>query len=788
MIKKSILLLSAFFGAVLPALAQHCASDEVNSQLKKKYPVIQQYQDQLEQEYRMHMLAKQLAASVSSQKIYPYTPTKDSAYPSVYIPVAVHIVHDYGTEYVSDNEVYEWIKKMNQTFLKKNADTSSVIPTFKPYIGNPRIQLVLAGKDPLGNPTTGITRRQSYLTSGGDDQGKLDLWPPNRYLNIWLVRRVGRGVSGGVVAAYATFPSTAGAFPYYDGVIGGTNFMTSNKTYEHEVGHCLNLFHPWNNSGQSVGLSCGDDEVDDTPPTKGHFSSGPGGPATGGNCGLPVVLYDSTCANGYYKTFNTVVGSQIRVDTADYPDTTNVQNIMDYADCPIMFTHQQVDRMRSALKSTVGNRNTLIDPFNWEVTGIVNANNGLLANKPDLKPVADYSVEKVVGLSNERSYFLCAGGSRKFNFKNQSWRDTITSVQWTFSNNANPATASTNNVSIDVPEAGHGWIKTTLKVTSNAGDSTIERTDVYAADPNYTLQPGYFQEFSNNTDNEKWPIFNYYNNMFKWQLSNTHGFYDQSCIVYKGYDSRTSIDIFTGAPAVWSPTTTGLKLTGDVDDFFTPAFDLSSLSSGICNLNFMYAGVWRTSNAALMNDSLEIAYSIDCGVNWNRFSVLTKGDLMRGSQAIPFAPLSMNDWDLKSINVPNAARQSKVFFRFRYKPASDNATFGEIGVGNNYYIDRINISPFPAGVNTLVGKDHNIAIAPNPTNSNAYVVIKGNMGANTTIVVTDITGKVVYRTEEVLQQNISRVEIPANALLSKGMYLVNVVSGTQTKTEKLVVN
>lgn len=787
MIKKSILLLAALVGITLPVVAQHCASDEVNSQMKKKYPAIQQYQDQLEQEYRTHLMAKQIASSVSSGKYYPYTPTKNNNYPAVYIPLVIHIVHDYGQEYITDNEVYEWVKRMNLTFQKKNADTSDVIVPFKPYIGNPKIQLVLANKDQFGNPTSGITRRQSYLTNGGDDQAKLDLWPPNRYLNIWLVRRVGRGISGGTVAAYATFPSTAAAIPYSDGIIGGYNFLNQNKTYEHEIGHCLNLFHPWNNSGQNVSQACGDDEVDDTPPTTGHFSSGKAGnPQSGGNCGSPVVLYDSSCANGYYKTF--VNPANLATDTADYPDTTNVQNIMDYAECPIMFTHQQVDRMRAALNSTVGNRNTLIDPQNWEITGIVNSGNGQLVPRTDLKPVADYSVEKVVGLSNERSYFLCAGGSRRFNYKNQSWRDTITSVLWTFSNNATPATATSNSVGIEVPEDKYGWIKTTLKVSSNAGDSTIERSDVYAADPNYVLKPGFFQEFSDNTENERWPIFNYYNNSFKWQISNTHGYYDKSCIVYKGYDSRTSIGLFTNAPAVWSPTTTGQKLTGDMDDFFTPAFDLSSMSSGLCNLNFMYAGAWRTSVSALMNDSLEIAYSTDCGVNWTRFSVLTKADLIRGSQATAFAPLSMNDWDLKSVNVPNAARTSKVYFRFRYKPASDNASFGEMGVGNNYYIDRINVSPFPAGINTLVGKDHNIAINPNPTNSNAFVVIKGNMGARTTVVVTDITGKVVYRTEEVLQQNISRVEIPANALLSKGMYLVNVISGTQTKTEKLVVN
>ncbi len=783
MIKKSILVLSALVSVATVGNAQHCLSDQMNSYYKKQYPSILQYQEQLEREYQTDLATQRLSSSVS-KRTYPYTPSKDSAYAMAYIPVVVHIVHDFGTEYISDDDVYDWIDKMNLTYSKKNADTANVIVPFKPYIGNPRIKLVLASKDPMGNPTSGITRRQHYLTNGGDDQAKLGIWAPNRYMNIWLIRKIGRGIGSGVVAAYATFPASAAAFPYSDGIIGGAGFINSNRTYEHEIGHCLNLFHPWNNSGQGVSQACGDDEVDDTPLTTGHFSTGAAGkPQSGGNCGSPVVLYDSTCASGYYRVY-------ANADTADYPDTTNVQNIMDYAECPIMFTHQQVDRMRSALKSTVGNRNNLIDPSNLEVTGVMT--NGVLTGRKDLKPVPEYSVEKVSGISNERSYFLCANGDKTFNLTNRSWRDSITAssttVSWTFSNNATPAT-SASKTSVNFKVAEPGWVKTILKVTSNAGDSTIERADIYAADPNNVINPmnGYFQEFTNNSDNEKWPIFNYYNNRFKWEIANT-GFYDNKCIVYKGFDNRTGADLFTDAPCVYSPDVANTKLCGDMDDFFTPAFDLSGMQSGLCNLNFMYAGFWRTTNSALMNDTMEIAYSVDCGGSWTKFANLTKANLMRGTQTIAFAPLSMNDWDLKSIEVPTAGRQAKVYFRFRYKPASDNSLFGEVGVGNNYYIDRINISPFPSGVNTLVGKDRNIAIAPNPTSSNAYVIIKGNLGANTTIVVTDITGKVVYRTEEVLQQNISRVEIPANALLSKGMYLVNVVSGTQTTTEKLVVN
>ena len=775
MIKKSILCLSAVF-AMANAKAQSCATDEVNSDYRRLYPAIQQYQQQLEKEWQTYQMTQRLTAA--NAKLYPYTPTKDSNYRKVYIPVVVHIVHDFGTEYVTDNAVYDWIERMNVTYRKENTDLANVIAPFKPYIGKPNIEFVLAKKDPLGNPTTGITRRQHYLTVGGDDQAKFDLWAPNRYLNIWLIKRIGRGASASVVAAYSTFPASAAGFSFYDGIIGGASFINaSEKTYEHEIGHYLNLYHPWNNSNKGVSEDCGDDEVDDTPPTTGHFGSGKAGaPESGGNCNSNVVLYDTKCAVGYYKVYPNGASN----DTADYPDTTNVQNIMDYADCPVMFTHQQVDRMRSALKSSVGNRDNLIKEDNLKITGVMTAA-GTMAPKVDMKPVAEYSVEKVIGVSPERSYFMCADDAKLFNFKNQSWRDTITSISWSFSNGATPATATSNTVSVKFTQPG--WVTTKLTATSNAGDSTVERKDVYAADPNYKIDPnGYFQEFSNTSENEKWPIFNYYNNGFKWEMANV-GYYDNSSIVYRAFDNRNGYSSLTGAASSYA---NPQKLAGDVDDFFSPAFDLSGMKNGNCNLNFMYAGMWRTNDLALMQDTMEIAYSTDCGNSWAKMATLTKADLARGNQSVAYAPLDMQDWDLKSLTVPAAARESRVYFRFRYRPFA-NFVFGDQSVGNNYYIDRINVSSFPQGVNTLVGGNNNIAIAPNPTTKEAYVVVRGSMGAQSVITVTDITGKVVYRTEQVLSSNLSRVEIPASAIEAKGIYIVNIVAGAQTKTEKLVV-
>lgn len=782
MIKKSILLLSALFTLGVNANAQKCGTDEAHAELKKLYPHIQEIQDALDLAWKG---GNAYAKTTSDNANFDKDKTKE--YDSVVgkkviIPVVVHVIHDYGTsDYVADNTIFQMISNLNTVYAAQNADLSNVIAPFKSYVGKANIEFRLAQRDPAGNATIGITRRRSYLTNGGDDQAKMDLWAPERYLNIWVIRRIGRSPASGTILAYATLPAGAAGNPFNDGVISGSDYLVGgDKTIEHEVGHYLNLYHPWNNSGAEVGASCGDDEVDDTPPTKGHFSTCP--------------LYDTNCASGYKKTYSYYDKDSLKVVqvTQNYPDTTNTQNIMDYSNCVNMFTKQQVMRMRNTLNNSVANRNNLITTTTQQATGV--GDTTITNYRKDLKPVPDFSIERN-GVTNEGTYFLCADNVKLFNFRNRSWRDTVTAVEWSFSNGANPAAISSSggtlNSIISTKFSTPGWVTITMKATgNNSGDTTIERKSVYAADNSTKINPasaGFYQEFNDAAELEKWPIFNYYDNDYKWEVTKSSGYYDNTSIVYKGYDYRTYPGGFVGAPAILHPTT-GVKLGGDVDDFFTPAFDLSGMKGGECNLNFMSAGMWRTTNVNYMKDSMEIAYSTDCGGTWKTMSVLTKAQLMKGTQAIAFQPLSANDWDLKSMSIPEDARQSTVYFRFRYKPFSDNSTFFNLGVGNHYYIDRINISSFPAGINTLVGNGATIAVMPNPTTSNAFVVVRDMAGTVANVTVTDITGKVVYRTQQTLNSKVSQIEIPANALPARGVYIVNVLSGTQSKTEKLVVN
>ena len=256
------------------------------------------------------------------------------------IPVVFHIIHLNGPENISDAQIFDVMRILNEDFNKENDDLAEVTPAFQSIIGDADIEFRLAQLDPNGNPTTGIDRIFSNETNVGDDGSKLNPWPRSMYLNVWVTNQI-NGAAG--AAAYAYLPTGVQSFPLIDGIIAnhryigsiGTSDEDAKHTLSHEVGHVLNLRHPWGPTNDpEIPSNCNtDDGVSDTPNTIGTL----------GSCNLSQV----TCGS-----------------------LDNVQNIMDYASCDRMFTEGQVDRMHATLNSFVSQRNNLWLQSNLEATGV----------------------------------------------------------------------------------------------------------------------------------------------------------------------------------------------------------------------------------------------------------------------------------------------------------------------------------------------------------------------------------------------------------------------------------
>ena len=198
------------------------------------------------------------------------------------IPVVVHIVkNESNTEMdITNEEIYRQIEILNETYKLLNDDIVQTPALFDSLIGNPQIEFCLATVDPNGYSTNGITRTSTEVTTFStalddikySDLGGVDAWDTDDYLNIW-VGNITTGVLGYSNTPLASIPDNEHglvvAFHYF----GETDhdFYGQGKTAVHEIGHYLNLKHPWGIGGCDEN----DDWVEDTPKSESAYFGNP---------------------------------------------------------------------------------------------------------------------------------------------------------------------------------------------------------------------------------------------------------------------------------------------------------------------------------------------------------------------------------------------------------------------------------------------------------------------------------------------------------------------------------
>ncbi len=282
-------------------------------------------------EYLQEQLQSDPGLAAARQQIENHTnqflanPTNSGSRAVITIPVVVHVVYNTTAQNVSTAQIQSQIDRLNLDFRKLNSDWTRTPSVWQSLVADYEIEFCLATRDPNGNTTTGIVRKQTSSTSfstnnnvkrtanGGDDA-----WPAASYLNLWVCN-----LSGGTLG-YAQFPGGAAAT---DGVVinytafgtGGTAQSPYNlgRTATHEVGHWLNLYHIWGDDGSGC---TGSDQVGDTPNQGAQHYGCPSGAQV-------------SCSNG--------------------PNGDMWMNYMDYTDdaCMYMFTNGQKTRSLSLFAS-----------------------------------------------------------------------------------------------------------------------------------------------------------------------------------------------------------------------------------------------------------------------------------------------------------------------------------------------------------------------------------------------------------------------------------------------------
>jgi len=526
------------------------------------------------------------------------------------IPVVIHVIYSNDNNNISDQQIHDAMRIINEDFTKNNSDTSQIISNFQSQIANVGVTFKLANLDPDGNCTKGITRNYSILThDAGENVKDIVRWDPRMYLNIWVVDNIASGAGG-----YSYYP---GAAPNNDlnagivirssqfgsiGASNGGNF--SSRSLTHEIGHYLNLKHTWGSTNDNyLEENCDmDDNVDDTPNTIGS--------------NLGCNLNQNTCGS-----------------------LDNVQNFMDYSSCGKMYSQGQKDRMRAALEvgyiyANAARTNLWTDENLW-LTG-THGN----YDQPDCLAYVDFEPQSTISCSNVPVYW----SNLSYNY------DSAYSYLWEFEGGI-PNTSTDSNPSVTYNSAGD--YTTTLTIITQGGASTkVMENSIHIQDAELSILAPTEYKFTNSNflsstnPNDAWYIEEN-DNGDTWQWDDL---------------SSTSSEGSLRIRSLYYDDDKSRKL-------YSPIFDLSNVSSP-SYLYFDYAYAKRNSAT---DDELVVNISSNCGTTWQKRLSKDSEDLQTNpnNYLLPFEP-SSEEWGTERLSLNSWVGNNEVQVLFEFSGSGGN--------------------------------------------------------------------------------------------------------------------
>lgn len=638
------------------------------------------------------------------------------------IPVVVHIVLKNPGQ-VSDEQVQSQINVLNTDYNAENADSSKIPTVWKSLFGNMRVEFCLAERTPDGNPSNGIERVTTDVTTFSItdavaavkhvSSGGANAWDTKKYMNIWVCNlesgTLGLGTPPGL------YPDDEDGIVVQYNAFGTTENLQSafneGRTCTHEVGHYFNLLHPW---GDGDGSCSPGDGIDDTPPESE--------PVYG--CPVFPVLSDKC--------------------SPDYPGVM-FNNFMGYANdsCMNLFTLDQVKRAQSALLDYHGSllrsdgcQPVILKDLDAKMEHILSPHEKICDNTiAPVITVKNMGKDKITRL--DIHYRIDGGPLTDF-----SWHGSLNSL---------------DTLELTLPSSLVQTANHTLTVfTALPNGLSDEAVGNDTAQATFHLDPEAETPFSEGFETDSFPPAG-------WQIRNPDG-----AITWQ----KTDVAAHEGHYAVVMRNLDYAQ-NGPTDDLISPVFNIQDADSAFLFFDVAAAVQSDPNGSNQYWDTLEVLISYDCAETGTGLYKKWGKSLITDTLAVSgeFVP-QRGQWRRDSINLTPYLKNGRFQIIFR------NITNFE----NNIYLDDINL--ISRQTNPILEKEK-VLVVPNPTTAMMYVQFLGFPESLKAVSVYNSIGQLVFRKRESAVNTQNRIEFNL-ANEPNGVYFVKISFSDHTVVKKIV--